>query len=115
MPTWFDDNVLRPETAGTVGAIAALFRAPGDNLRERAFNLTVGLGVAWFVAPGICEYFGMASKNGRMAVAFVVGLVGMNLAVKAMEYVKDTPFGSMLGLVRRLPVDQQQATKEADK
>lgn len=96
--TWFDDSVLRPEVAGPVGALVGLFHTPGKSLRERAFNMVAGLGAAWFLAPWLTSYLSIDAKNGQMAVAFMVGLVGMNLLSKSIEYVKTTSLKRLFNL-----------------
>lgn len=93
---WFDAHVLRPETTGLIGSVLGFVNAPGQNWRERLFNFGSGLGAAWFLAPAVEDYFELSSRNQRMAVAFVIGLVGMNLVAKVIEHVKKTPLFSLL-------------------
>jgi hypothetical protein len=96
MPTWFDENVLRPEVAGLVGGVLGLFNTPGDSLREKAFNLGAGVSAAWFLAPALEDYLEVSTKNGQMAIAFVVGLIGMNLLAKAIAYARKTGLFDLL-------------------
>lgn len=93
---FFDEHVLRPETTGLLGSILGAINAPGATWRERLFNFGSGLGAAWFLAPAVEDYFELASRNQRMAVAFVIGLVGMNLVSKVIEHVKNTPLFALL-------------------
>lgn len=86
--SWFDDNVMRPESAGFFGAVLGLFNAPGSTWRERTFNLFAGIGAAWFVAPWATELFSVETRNGKMCLAFLVGVVGMNLVAKVIDQVK---------------------------
>lgn len=111
MATWFDDSILRPEVAGFAGAMVGLFNAPGRSARERAFNLLAGLSVAWFIAPWVSEYFSINTKNGQMAVAFIVGLVGMNLVAKGIDYIRLTKLSDLPGLRQVMPPSNDQ-TKE---
>jgi hypothetical protein len=93
---WFDAHVMRPETTGLIGSALGVVNAPGAGWRERLFNFGSGLGAAWFLAPAIEDYFELSSRNQRMAVAFVIGLVGMNLVAKVIEHVKKTPLFALL-------------------
>lgn len=103
MATWFDNTILRPEVAGAAGALVGLFNAPGKTWRERTFNALAGLSTAWFIAPWLSEYFPITTKNGQTALAFVVGLVGMNLVSKGIDYIKHTRFSDLPVLGRALP------------
>ena len=93
---WWDAHFLRPEVTGMIGSLLGVLNTPGTGWRERLFNFGAGLGAAWFLAPAIEDYFNLQSTNARMAVAFVVGLVGMNLLAKIVDYVKTTSLASLL-------------------
>ncbi len=108
MATWFDNTVLQPEVAGFAGAMVGLFNAPGRTTRERAFNLMAGLSVAWFVSPWVSDYFTIGTKNGQMAVAFIVGLMGMNLVAKGIDYVRVTRLSDLPGLRQVMPPSNDQ-------
>lgn len=101
--SWFDENILRPETAGVAGALLGLFNAPGADLRERAFNLLAGVGAATFLGPWITDLIGVHSKNSSMALAFTVGLVGMNLVSKLIDQARTMTFADFVGMLRRAP------------
>lgn len=101
--SWFDDNILRPETAGITGALLGLFNAPGTTLRERAFNLLAGLAAAIFLGPWITDIIGVHSKNSSMALAFTVGLVGMNLVAKLLDQAKTMTLADFVGMLKRTP------------
>jgi hypothetical protein len=79
------DDFSRPEAAGTLGAILGALNAPGSTLRERAWNLLAGLGAAVYLAPYAAEKFSLASMPGRMALAFLAGLLGMNIVAKLIS------------------------------
>jgi len=90
------DDFLRPETAGTVGGLLGWLNAPGGTVKEQAFNLLSGIAAAIFLAPYLAERAGMASQTGRMAFAFVIGLVGMNLLAKLIAAAKKTDWAALL-------------------
>lgn len=108
---WFDDNILRPEVAGLSGAVVGVLNAPGRSWRERIFNLIAGISVAWFVAPWFSELVAYKAKNGQMAVAFVVGLVGMNLVAKTVDYVRAVKLSELPLLRRIVPPSDDKETK----
>lgn len=114
MATWFDESVLRPEVAGLVGGVLGLFNTPGEGIRERAFNLGAGIGAAWFLAPALEDYLDVSSKNGQMAVAFVVGLVGMNLLAKIVSHVRRSSLFNLLRAPAESP-EQKSPSKERKK
>lgn len=101
--SWFDDNILRPETAGVAGAVLGLFNAPGATARERLFNLGAGVAAAIFLGPWITDVVGVHSKNSSMALAFIVGLVGMNLVAKFIEQAKSMTLSDFVGMLKRTP------------
>lgn len=95
---WLDLHIMRPEVTGLIGSMLGVLNTPGAGWRQRVFNFGAGLGAAWFLAPAIEDYFNLNSTNARMAVAFVVGLVGMNLLAKVIDYVKNTPLAGLFKL-----------------
>lgn len=106
---FFDDHLLRPEATGLIGSLLGVLNTPGTGWRERVFNFGAGAGAAWFIAPAVEDYFSLTSNNARMAVAFVVGLVGMNLLAKIIDYVKNTPLASLFKL--KVPARGKRPTK----
>lgn len=79
------DDLNRPEAAGTLGAILGALNAPGSSLREQAYNLLAGIGSAIYLAPYIAEQFSVSAHSGRMALAFLAGLIGMNVVAKLIS------------------------------
>lgn len=86
----WEDIVKTPDMAGTVGAVLGWLSAPGGTVKMQAFNLGAGIACALFVAPYVAERAGMDSQASRMAFAFVVGLVGMNILPKLTIAAKKT-------------------------
>lgn len=88
---WYTEY-LKPEAAGMAGALLGFLHAPGSTWRERAFNLTAGVGASIYLAPWISEsLIGVTSTKGHLAVAFFTGLVGMNLLSKIIEQARNLP------------------------
>lgn len=98
---FFDDNVLQPPVAGAAGAVVGLFNTPGKSWSERCFNLSAGLSMAWFVAPWLAGQFHITDKNGANAFAFMVGLMGMNIAAKLIDYAKRNGIMDIIAFARR--------------
>jgi len=86
----WEEFVKTPDVAGSVGAVLGFLSAPGGTRREQAFNLIAGLGCALFIAPYVAERAGMETQASRMAFAFVVGLIGMNILPKLTIAAKRT-------------------------
>lgn len=91
-----EDIVRSPDAAGVAGAILGWLSAPGGTLRDQLFNIGAGLGAAFWLAPFLAERAGMESQSGRMAFAFIVGLVGMNLLPKLSAAAKRADWSSLL-------------------
>lgn len=102
----FDEDVLphllRPESAGLVGAVLAFLRAPGATVTQKAFNLLSGVAMAVFVGPWLAEQVHITSRAGLIAFAFVLGLVGMNLVAKLIDRVSSMTWDDMTALVLRV-------------
>lgn len=92
----WEEFVKSPDTAGVVGALLGWLSAPGGTLREQLFNVGAGLGAAIFLAPYLAERAGLSSQPGRMAFAFIIGLVGMNIVPKLMAAAKQSNWSSLL-------------------
>ena len=97
---WWDDNMtphlVRPEVAGTAGAILGWLKAPGETVRMQAFNLLAGIAAAVYVAPYVTEQLGVTSQAGKFFAAFILGLIGMNLLSKAIELGKNADLLAIL-------------------
>jgi len=94
----WEEFVKTPDVAGGVGAVLGFLSAPGDTRRMQAFNLLAGFACAVFVAPYLAERAGMESQAAKMAFAFVVGLVGLNILPKLTAAAKEADW-----LTRFLP------------
>ena len=92
----WDELVKSPDAAGVAGAILGWLSAPGGTLRMQLFNVGAGLGCAIFLAPFLAERAGIQSQSGRMAFAFIVGLVGMNLLPKLSNAVRALDWAAIL-------------------
>lgn len=92
----WDELVKSPDAAGVAGAILGWLSAPGGTLRMQLFNVGAGLGAAIFLAPYLAERAGIESQSGRMAFAFIVGLVGMNLLPKLTTAAKSLDWAAIL-------------------
>lgn len=86
----WEDIVKTPDIAGAVGAVLGFLSAPGGTRREQVFNLMAGLGCAVFVAPYLAERVDMQSHAAKMAFAFVIGLIGLNIIPKLTSAAKKT-------------------------
>lgn len=110
---WFDDNVTpllaRPESAGMLGTILGWLGAPGESWRVRAFNFAAGVGSALYAAPLVVKLSDIKATEGKLFLAFVFGMLGMNLVAKTIEYAKDASFFTILA--RFIPSKKPEADK----
>ncbi len=99
---WFDDHLMRPESAGLLGAALGWLNAPGGSWRVQAFNLLGGLGAAVYVAPWLAEAASIKSASGQLAFAFLLGLVGMNVLAKLIAAAKKISREEILDVLTRV-------------
>lgn len=99
--SWWDDILMQPESAGTLGAILGALNAPGLTLRDQAFNLLGGLGAAIYLAPWMAERADITSSHGRLAFAFLFGLIGMNLLAKLITTARQIDWSGILQMLTK--------------
>lgn len=91
------DLARSPLLAGLVGAVVALRGTPGASLGERLFNVFVGFSMAWFLTPALVDYFRVDTPNVQSAVAFAVGMFGVNIMATVLDNLRgfkiNVPFG----------------------
>lgn len=96
----WDDNLLKPEAAGSAGALIGFIKAIADGkaLRfiDKIFQLLAGLALAWFIAPWVQDQWGVTQLRSQNALAFVVCFVGVNLLIKFSEWIQRTPFADLV-------------------
>lgn len=90
-----------PFLIGALGAVVALRGTPGDTWLTRLVNVLSGSLMAGFVSPAACEFFSMTSPSMQGAMAFAVGLFGMNLASAVVVWIKTMQLSDVLPWVRR--------------
>lgn len=99
----FDPDKLlsSPFVIGAAGAIVALKGAPGKSWLERIFNAGCGALLAGFLSAAIAEWLGLRTPEMRSAIAFVVGLFGMNLVASCNVWLTETKFTDLLPWLRK--------------
>ena len=90
-----------PFLIGALGALVALRGAPGVSWWERAINVFSGSLMAGFVSPAACEFFSLTSPAMQGAMAFAVGLFGMNMASAIVVWIKTAQLSDVLPWARR--------------
>lgn len=85
-----------PFAAGFIGAIVSIRSAPGSGWKERTFNIFCGSAGAGFLAPAASEYFGLTSQSMQSAMAFAIGLFGLNLMAVVIESLKTINLGDYI-------------------
>lgn len=93
--------VSSPFVIGLAGAIVALKGAPGKNWGERCFNAGCGALLAGFLSAAIAEWLGLRTNETRSAVAFVVGLFGMNLVASINAWLRQAKLSDVVPWIRR--------------
>lgn len=92
----WEDFFKTPDFAGAAGAFLGFLNSPGETRLKQAFNLGAGFGCAVYLAPYLAERFTMESQTGRTAFSFVVGLVGMNIVPKVIDWAKASKLLALL-------------------
>jgi len=98
------DRLIRPIgpfAIGAAGAIVSLKFAPGSSWQERLTNISAGALLAGFASPALCHYFSMDTAEMTNAMAFTVGLFGMNFVASAWVWVKNMQPSDFFPWVRR--------------
>ena len=87
--TDFDTGKLlsSPFFVGAAGAVVALKGCPGKSWGERVFNAGCGALLAGFLSAAIAEWLGLKTPEMQSAVAFIVGLFGMNVVAAANVWI----------------------------
>jgi hypothetical protein len=81
----FHKIVSHPMAAGALGALLGLKFLPGVGAVEKVTNATAGCAFAGYVAPAVCELFGLSSAAMQSAMSFAIGLFGLGIARAVFE------------------------------
>ena len=95
-PQAAEEVAKSPWLAGALGAIVALRGVPGASWLERLINVLCGSLLSGFLSPALSEYFGMTTPAMQSAVAFAVGLFGLNLMAAILEFIKTAKLGDYI-------------------
>lgn len=87
-PQTVEEVARSPWIPGLLGAIIAVRSAPGATWGERIFNIACGALISGFASPALSEYFGMTTQAMQSAMAFAVGLFGLNVVASLMAWTK---------------------------
>ena len=85
-----------PFLAGLFGGLLALRAVPGATFMQRLFTVISACILAGFTAPAVSEYFGVESESMRSAVAFLIGLFGLNLVSAGTDYIRTLDLKTVL-------------------
>lgn len=87
-PQTVEEIARSPWLPGLVGAIVAVRSAPGATWGERIVNIACGALISGFASPALSEYFGMTTQAMQSAMAFAVGLFGLNIVASVTAWTK---------------------------
>ncbi|MGJ7508674.1 hypothetical protein [Variovorax sp. GT1P44] len=93
--------VRSPFLIGALGSLVALRGAPGESWPIRIFNVVSGALMAGYVGPALAEFFSLGTPAMQSAMAFAVGLFGMNFVATAVTWIKQLQLSDVLPWVRR--------------
>lgn len=93
--------VLTPEGAGAAGSILSLNWAPGVSKLAKLANVAGGFAFAVYVVPYIVEVMEVKSEKAPYALAFIGGMVGMNLLAKGWVFVQGIEFREIVNIILR--------------
>lgn len=92
---------LKPFAVGAAGGLVSLRYAPGLSRKERAFNLLCGTLLAGFLTDAIIELFGLRSPAMWGAIAFLVGVFGMNVLAAVNGWLRELKLSDVLPWFRK--------------
>lgn len=75
------------EAAGTIGALISIKWAKGDAF-SILFSLFGGLGMAFYIGPGLMEVMEVKSANGLMAGGFMLGTSGAIIIARVVAIIR---------------------------
>lgn len=87
-PQTVEEVARSPWLPGVLGAIVAVRSAPGATWPERLVNILCGALISGFASPALSEYFGMTTQAMQSAMAFAVGLFGLNVVASITAWTK---------------------------
>lgn len=87
-PQNVEEIARSPWLPGLLGAIVAVRSAPGTTWGERAVNIACGAVISGFASPALSEYFGMTTQAMQSAMAFAVGLFGLNIVASIWAWTR---------------------------
>ena len=90
-----------PFVIGLAGAVVALKGAPGKSWGERIFNASCGALLAGFLSAAIAEWLGLRTNETKSAVAFVVGLFGMNMVASVNVWLSEAKLSDVIPWIRK--------------
>jgi hypothetical protein len=84
------DSIARsPFAAGLFGALVTAMKGmPGATWKERFAHTASGSFMAGFVGPGAADWFGLSGQNLMSALAFLLGMFGLNASAALWDYFK---------------------------
>ena len=97
----FDNALSSPFVVGLAGAVVALKGCPGRSWGERIFNAGCGALLAGFLSAAIAEWLGLRTSETRSAVAFAVGLFGMNLVASVNAWLIDAKLSDVIPWIKK--------------
>lgn len=90
-----------PFVIGLAGAVVALKGCPGNTWVERAFNAGCGALLAGFLSAAIAEWLGLRTAETQSAVAFMVGLFGMNLVASVNAWLSEAKLSDVIPWIKK--------------
>lgn len=90
-----------PFLIGFAGAVVALRGAPGKTWLERVINATCGALMAGFMTAAIAEFFGLRTAEMQSAIAFCIGLFGMNLTAAVNDWIREAKLADVVPWIKK--------------
>ena len=81
---------------GAFGAVVALRGVPGLTWWGKLLHVGGGVLIAGFLTEGVAEYFSLDASALRNAVAFLLGMFGMNLLVVITQWLQAAKLSDVL-------------------
>ena len=91
-----------PFTAGLFGALVTALRGmPGTTWSERIGHSFSGALMAGFVGPGAAQWFGLEGERLMAALAFLLGMFGLNASAAVWDYFKTAKLSDWLPFLKK--------------
>lgn len=96
-----DIILFHPSFAGLLGSIISLRFAKAQTIKDKFLHILAGMACVWYVAPIISAFLNIQSVIGKPGFGFIVGLLGIDLIVKFLEWFKAADLAEIISVIKK--------------